>query len=245
MANSVKKYAFVIDPRRCIDCRACLVACRAENDVPMDNTRIWVYDQGVVGEFPNLTQQFVPYNCMHCDNPPCVDACPSQATFKRQEDGIVVIDQEACIGCGLCLPACPYHVRYINAQTGKADKCNACLQRTAQGEAPACVATCVGGSRLFGDLNDPASEASIALAQARTIKRLPAVGVDTGPNIYYINDPVDEQQLAVAAPQMPASETIYQKLVIPGILAAVGVMFLGQAAAFAKQLRKGESEFEE
>jgi hypothetical protein len=96
----------------------------------------------------------------------------------------------------------------------------------------------------FGDLNDPASEASIALAQAKTIKQLPAVGVDTGPNIYYINDPVDEQKLAVTAPQMPASEAIYQKLVIPGILAAVGVMFLGQAVAFAKQLRKGESEFE-
>ena len=90
MANSVKKYAFVIDPRRCIDCRACLVACRAENDVPLDHTRIWVYDQGVSGEFPNLAQQFVPYNCMHCDEPPCVEACPSQATYKRKQDGIVV-----------------------------------------------------------------------------------------------------------------------------------------------------------
>ncbi len=245
MANQVKKYGFVIDPRRCIDCRACLVACRAENNVPIPNTRIWVYDQGVAGEFPNLTQQFVPYNCMHCDEPPCVEACPSQATYKRKEDGIVVIDQQACIGCGLCISACPYHVRYLNAQTGKADKCNACLQRTQQGEAPACVATCVGGARLFGDLNDPNSEVSIALREARTIKRLPAVGVDTGPNIYYINDPVDEQKLAITAPQMPASETIYQKVIIPGILAAVGAMFLGQAVAFAKQLHKGESEFEE
>ncbi len=245
MANQVKKYGFVIDPRRCIDCRACLVACRAENNVPLDHTRIWVYDQGVVGQFPNLTQQFVPYNCMHCDEPPCVEACPSQATYKRKEDGVVVIDTDACIGCGLCLPACPYHVRYINPQTDKADKCNACLQRTQQGEAPACVATCVGGARLFGDLNDPTSEVSIALREAKTVKRLPAVSVDTGPNIYYINDPVDEQKLAVTAPQMPASETIYQKLIIPGILGAVGVMFLGQAVAFAKQLRKGESEFEE
>jgi len=245
MANQVKKYGFVIDSRRCIDCRACLVACRAENNVPLDHTRIWVYDQGVVGQFPNLTQQFVPYNCMHCDEPPCVEACPSQATYKRKEDGVVVIDTDACIGCGLCLPACPYHVRYINPQTGKADKCNACLQRTQQGEAPACVATCVGGARLFGDLNDSNSEVSIALRDAKTIKRLPAIGKDTGPNIYYINEPVDEQKLAVTAPQMPASETIYQKLIIPGILGAVGVMFLGQAVAFAKQLRKGENEFEE
>ena len=182
---------------------------------------------------------------MHCDEPPCVEACPSQATYKRKEDGIVVIDQEACIGCGLCLPACPYHARYLNPQTGKADKCNACLQRTAQGEAPACVATCVGGARLFGDLNDPNSEVSIAVRSAQTIKTLPAVGVDTGPNIYYINDTIDEQKLAITAPQIPPADTFYQKIVIPGVIAAVGVMFLGQAVAFAKQLRKGESEFDE
>ena len=245
MANSVKKYGFVIDPKRCIDCRACLVACRAENNVPLNQTRIWVYDQGVQGSFPNLSQQFVPYNCMHCDEPPCVEACPSQATYKRKEDGIVVIDQEACIGCGLCLPACPYHVRYLNPDTGKADKCNACFQRTAQCEAPACVTTCVGGSRLFGDLNDPTSEVSIALRNAESIKTLPAVGVDTCPNIYYINDQVDEQKLAITAPQIPPADTFYQKIVIPGVIAAVGAMFLGQAVAFAKQLRKGESEFDE
>lgn len=245
MVNQVKKYGYVIDPRRCIDCRACLVACRAENNVPLDHTRIWVYDQGVQGEFPNLTQQFVPYNCMHCDEPPCVEACPSQATYKRKEDGIVVIDQEACIGCGLCIEACPYHVRYLNPQTGKADKCNACLQRTQQGEMPACVATCLGGARLFGDLNDPNSTVSQALQGAKTIKRLPAVGVDTGPNIYYINDPVDEKKLAVTEPKMPPADTFYQKIVIPGVIAAIGAVFLGQAVAFAKQLRKGESEFDE
>src|SRR4030067_476340 len=91
---NVKKYGFVIDPKRCIDCRACLVACRAENNVPLNQTRIWVYDQGVQGSFPNLSQQFVPYNCMHCDEPPCVEACPSQATYKRPEDGLGVIDQQ-------------------------------------------------------------------------------------------------------------------------------------------------------
>ena len=245
MANNVKKYGFVIDPKRCIDCRACLVACRAENNVPLDHTRIWVYDQGVQGQFPNLSQQFVPYNCMHCDEPPCVEACPSQATYKRPEDGIVVIDQEACIGCGLCISACPYHVRYLNPETGKADKCNACLQRVQQGEAPACVATCVGGARLFGDLNDPNSEASIALREAKSVKRLPAVGKDTGPNIHYINDTVDEKSLAITESVMPAPDAFYKYVVIPGVLAAVGATFLGQAAAFAKQLTQGESEFED
>jgi tetrathionate reductase subunit B len=244
MANNVKKYGFVIDPKRCIDCRACLVACRAENEVPLEHTRIWVYDQGVQGEFPNLSQQFVPYNCMHCDEPPCVAACPSQATYKRKADGLVVIDTDACIGCGLCIEACPYHVRYLNPVTGKADKCNACLQRVEQGEMPACVATCVGGSRLFGDLNDPASEVSKALANAQTVKRLPAIGTDTGPNIYYINEPVDEKKLAVTEAVMPTADRFY-KLVIPAVVAGAGVTFLGQAVAFARQLRKGESEFED
>ena len=245
MANNVKKYGFVIDPRRCIDCRACLVACRAENGVPLSSTRIWVYDMGVHGAFPALSQQFVPYNCMHCHDPPCVSVCPSQATYKRPEDGVVVVDQQACIGCGLCLPACPYHARFINPDTGKADKCNACLQRVEQGEAPACVATCIGGARLFGDLNDPESEVALALRAAKSVKRLPAVGVDTGPNIYYINDDVDEKKLAVSEPQIPPADAFYKWVVIPGVLLAAGATFLGQAVAFARQLRKGESEFDE
>jgi hypothetical protein len=98
---------------------------------------------------------------------------------------------------------------------------------------------------LFGDLNDPNSDVSIALRQAKSAKRLPAVGTDTGPNIYYINDDVDEKRLAVTAPQMPAADAFYKWIVIPGVLAAAGATFLGQAVAFARQLRKGENEFEE
>jgi tetrathionate reductase subunit B len=244
MAN-VKGYGFVIDATRCIDCRACLVACRAENDVPLDATRIWVYDLGVQGTFPNVKQQFVPYNCMHCDEPPCVEVCPSEATYKRPQDGLVVIDEQACIGCALCVPACPYHARFINPTTGKADKCNACLQRVEQGEAPACVATCIGGARLFGDLNDPNSDVSVALRNAKRVTRLPAPGVDTGPNIYYINDEVSAEKLAVHAPETPAADAFYRRFVIPGILAAAGLAFLGQAGAFARQLVKGEGEYED
>ena len=103
----------------------------------------------------------------------------------------------------------------------------------------------MAGAIAFGDLNDPNSEVSIALRNAKSIKTLPAVGVDTGPNIYYVNDPVDEQKLAITAPQIPPADAFYQKVVIPGVIAAVGAMFLGQAVAFAKQLRKGESEFDE
>jgi len=68
-------YAFVIDVTRCIDCRACLVACSVENNVPLKHTRIWVHDQRIQGEWPDLSRAFVPYNCMHCDNPPCTEVC--------------------------------------------------------------------------------------------------------------------------------------------------------------------------
>ena len=148
-------YAFVIDVARCIDCRACLVACSVENNVPMDHTRIWVYDQGIQGNWPDLSREFVPYNCMHCDHPPCTEVCVSGATYKDANSGLVLVDQDACIGCGYCVEACPYGARYIDQKRGVVDKCNACVQRLQVGLQPACVATCVGKSRLFGDLNDP------------------------------------------------------------------------------------------
>ena len=97
-----KRYGFVIDISRCIDCRACLVACSAENNVGMKYTRIWVRDTGVKGEFPKLQRTFVPYNCMHCENPPCTQVCVSGATYKDKDTGLVLVDQEACIGCGYC-----------------------------------------------------------------------------------------------------------------------------------------------
>jgi tetrathionate reductase subunit B len=233
MANSVKKYVFVIDPRRCIDCRACLVACRAENNVPIPNTRIWVYDQGVVGEFPNLAQQFVPYNCMHCDNPPCVDACPSQATYKRTEDGIVVIDQEACIGCGLCLPACPYHVRYLNPVSGKADKCNACLQR--RGERSPRAWRHASAARVFGDLN--VEQRSRDRAAKPNLKAVG--GLDTRTSTIA----GDEKELAIGAGDS-ARRHVLSGIVIP-VCRRCGRDVPGQAVAFTKQLRRGESEFDE
>ncbi len=165
-------YAFVIDVSRCIDCRACLVACSVENNVPLDHTRIWVQDQGVQGEWPVLERTFIPYNCMHCDNPPCTEVCVSGATYKDETSGLILVDQEACIGCGFCVEACPYGVRYIDQTRGVVDKCNACSQRLEIGLPPACVATCLGKSRLFGDLNDPNSDVSIALKQAKSIVRL-------------------------------------------------------------------------
>ena len=240
-----KRYGFVIDVERCIDCRACLVACRAENDVEIPYTRIWVRDLGLKGEFPELSRTYVPYNCMHCEEPPCVDVCTSGATYKDQETGLVLVDQDACIGCGFCVDACPYDARHLDKARGVVDKCNACAQRVEIGQSPACVATCLGESRLFGDLNDPESDVSKALKEAKSVQRLVTEGVNPGPNIYYIHGDVMESGVLPREPRYTAAETFWRKLAIPAVAAGVGLSFLGQAAFFTKQLLEGEKEFEE
>jgi tetrathionate reductase subunit B len=252
-------YAFVIDVERCIDCRACLVACSVENNVPMDHTRIWVYDQKIQGDWPNLSRTFIPYNCMHCDNPPCTEVCVSGATYKDPTTGLVLVDQDACIGCGYCVQACPYGVRYIDQKRGVVDKCNACVQRLEVGLQPACVATCVGKARLFGDLNDPASEASIALSKAKSVTRLDyeSNGTDTDPNIYYLNLPETGAILAsdtfsqVAQTSLPRpphytiAEEGWKKVAIPLVAVAMGATFLAQAVFFTKQLLEGEKDLQD
>ncbi len=250
---TIKKYGFVIDVSRCIDCRACLVACSVENKVPFDSTRIWVQDLQVQGEFPYFTQTFVPYNCMHCDNPPCTEVCVSRATYKDPETGLVLVDQEACIGCGYCVDACPYRARYLDKERGVVDKCTGCIHRISTGQQPACVTTCVGGSRMFGDLNDPESEVSQALKKASSVMRLDyeVNGVDTNPNIFYINAQGMENPLIMPDDVLPKppgytiSELGWKKVLVPVMAAAVGGAFLVQAVYFTKQLIEGEKEFEE
>lgn len=250
---TIKKYGFVIDISRCIDCRACLVACSVENKVPVDHTRIWVHDLKVQGEFPLLSRTFVPYNCMHCEHPPCTEVCVSRATFKDPQTGLVLVDQEACIGCGYCVDACPYSARYLDKKRGVVDKCNGCIQRVEIGLQPACVATCLGGSRMFGDLNDPQSEVSLALKNAGSVLRLDyeSSDVDTDPNIYYINyqgmeNPIEANgQLLPHPPQYTLSQVGWKKVAVPVMAAAVGGAFLVQAVFFTKQLIEGEKEYEE
>ena len=177
------RYGMLIDVRRCIGCQACSVACKAEFDVPLGKTRSWV-EYVEKGEYPNVSRSFLPRLCNHCEQPDCVDVCPTGATFKRDEDGIVVVDPDICIGCKYCIQACPYDVRFINPITGTADKCDFCLHRVAQGLVPACVESCIGDARIFGDLNDPHSEVSKRIATNPVSVLRPGMG--TEPNVYYI-----------------------------------------------------------
>ena len=177
------RYGMLIDLRRCIGCHACSVACKSEFDVPLGSTRSWV-EYIEKGTYPEVKRSFLPRLCNHCTHPPCVDVCPAAATWKREEDGIVVVDSDLCIGCGYCVLACPYDARFMNPVTGSADKCDFCLHRVSQGLVPSCVNTCMAGARIFGDLSDPESEISQMIASNPVTVLRQEMG--TEPNVYYI-----------------------------------------------------------
>jgi len=183
-----KKWAMIIDTFRCYDCKACMIACKVENEVPKGAWRNWVRHTG--GETGKRTQ-FQPGQCMQCDEPACVAACPVGATYK-QADGLVVIDPAKCIGCGNCVAACPYDARYRNGSTRIADKCDFCEHRLQRGEQPACVETCPTTARVFGDLNDPDSRISQLMKKEKLVRVINPM-VNTKPNIYYFagTNPMD------------------------------------------------------
>ncbi len=188
-------YAMVIDTRKCTGCHACTVACKTEFEVPLGKQRSWV-EYVEKGTYPNVSRSFLPRLCNQCSNPHCVDVCPTGATYKRKEDGIIVVDADICIGCKYCMQACPYDVRFINPNTGTADKCDFCLHRVTQGLEPSCVNTCQGRARIFGDLNDPESEvAKLVATEPMTVLRKE---MGTEPNVFYIGaDHADENDTRV------------------------------------------------
>jgi Fe-S-cluster-containing dehydrogenase component len=179
--DTPKKYAIVIDASRCIDCKACMIACKVENNVPEGSWRNWI--RPLLDRSSERKSEFQPGQCMQCDSPSCVAACPVGATYK-QPDGLVVIDPRKCIGCGNCITACPYGARYRNSTRHIADKCDFCEHRLKRGEEPACVVTCPTKTRIFGDLNDPQSEVSRAVKEKKLV-RVVAPHINTRPNIYY------------------------------------------------------------
>lgn len=158
-----KRLGMLIDLSLCIGCNACAVACKQENGVPLTKFNTWVESWDVnTGEQTRRANQ--PKLCNHCADAPCVKVCPTGASY-RADDGTVQIDQDKCIGCKYCMAACPYQVRY-QLESGEVQKCTFCHHRTSVGLLPACVSTCVGYARTFGDLNDPESDISKRLAGA-------------------------------------------------------------------------------
>lgn len=154
-----RQFAMVVEVDRCIGCRGgCQVACKLENDIALGGARSRFYTMGPVGEFPEVSMYFLPVMCQQCESPSCAAVCPTGACCKSEEDGVIYIDRELCIGCRSCIRACPFQASFFNTELRTADKCDLCAQRRGKGEAPACVQNCAGGALHFGDINDPASE---------------------------------------------------------------------------------------
>lgn len=152
-------YAIVTDLNRCVQCLSCSVACKMANNVGLATfwnkvLRIGPHPiPGGSGQFPDVEYYSIPVGCQHCENPSCVDVCPTGATYKR-EDGIVAIDADVCIGCQACMSACPYGVRSFVADKGVVEKCTLCEGKVADGDLPECVRQCQGRARFFGDLDE-------------------------------------------------------------------------------------------
>lgn len=184
-----KRYGMLVDLRKCIGCQACTVSCAIENAAPLGQFRTTVlqYEVDSPGQ-PQAAMLSLPRLCNHCDTPPCVPVCPVQATFQR-EDGVVLVDNQRCVGCGYCVQACPYDARFINHDTQTADKCTFCEHRLEAGLLPACVESCVGGARVIGDLNDANSEIARRMAAHRHELKVLKPGMHTQPHVFYIGLP--------------------------------------------------------
>ncbi|MFH1140802.1 MAG: 4Fe-4S dicluster domain-containing protein [Chloroflexota bacterium] len=182
-----KRFGLVIDQERCIGCHACTVACKLENGI---ETGSWTHVETVggaemdtaSGTFPHLSMYYTLRFCMHCANPPCLDACPTEAIYKR-DDGIVLIDAEKCNGCLACVPVCPYNALTYNEGSGVVEKCTLCSHRIDQGLEPFCVLCCEGNAMLFGDLEDPDSAASRLVTERQGQVLEPDMG--TRPAVYF------------------------------------------------------------
>lgn len=176
-------YAMFIDAAKCTGCGACRIACQMQWHLPPDRfyNRLEFRENG---SYPKVRQAIFPVQCMHCDNPPCQTVCPTKATYKTT-DGIVHVNPQKCIGCKMCMLACPYDVRQPN-EKGIVEKCRFCDDYVALGEQPPCVTTCMNGVRVFGDLDDPNSKIRSLMEKTSTYTLLSHMG--TKPRVFYVSE---------------------------------------------------------
>jgi Fe-S-cluster-containing dehydrogenase component len=179
---STPRYAMAVDTRRCVGCNACVLACKAENNLPESGFRDWITTE-TRGTFPNLSMEIRSERCNHCDNPPCTGVCPTGASHVG-EGGIVLVDPAKCTGCKACMASCPYDARYVHPD-GHVDKCTFCLHRVQRGQDTACVESCPTHALTFGDLNDPDSAVSVLLRRRRHHTLQPELGM--APNVYFLD----------------------------------------------------------
>jgi molybdopterin-containing oxidoreductase family iron-sulfur binding subunit len=221
--NPDVRFGMVIDLGLCIGCRRCSYACKRENNVPetisppyiivlqtlykpgqimdkIDPKKIHAHRNGLMYTRLRKDRMYMPVQCNHCERPPCVKVCPTQATYKSA-DGIVMMDYNKCIGCRYCMVACPYNARRFNwwepevlperinplvpiRSHGVVEKCTFCVHRTRRGKTTRCVEACPNKARIFGNLNDPNSDVSKLITSEGNFRLKD--GLNTGPQIWYL-----------------------------------------------------------
>lgn len=192
-----KKLGLVIDLDICVGCHACAVSCKEWNTgaygAPLSDqnpygaepsgtwlNRVHSYEVRPQGQAAQIVH--FPRSCLHCEDAPCVTVCPTGASYKRSEDGIVLVDEDKCMGCGLCAWSCPYGARELDMTEGVMKKCTLCVDRIynenlpEEDRQPACVRTCPANARHFGDLGDPESDVSRLVAERGGIDLMPGQG---------------------------------------------------------------------
>lgn len=196
----MSRYGIVVDLNRCTGCMTCVLACKEENNT---GPGVWWNKILETESRDSDNIHYIRYACMHCDDPPCVKACPVRAISKRP-DGIVFIDQEKCKGHGECARACPYGVIEVNPdkgyfleekesikenasvfqrhQPGKASKCDFCVHRIDNGKEPACVAGCPSKALIFGDMDDPNSQVHEKLRKSEPLLDQ----IKANPKVFYM-----------------------------------------------------------
>lgn len=203
------RYGMVIDTKRCVGCNACSVNCKITNNLPETNWWTRVLTEGgdeidtPAGVFPDVSMRYITVGCQHCENPACTKVCPVGATYKDPETGVVRQDYDKCIGCRMCMAACPYNARTFNwndpvratgagygdarvpeRTRGVMEKCTLCKERTDEGDEPMCVRCCPADARIFGDLDDPDS----AVSRLRRDQGAEVLLEDKGtrPQVFYV-----------------------------------------------------------
>src|SRR3972149_778000 len=200
----VPRWGMAIDLKRCVGCQSCTLACKLENGTPPGIFWMRVLEKEE-GTYPLAHKVFLPVRCNHCIDPPCVPVCPTGASYKREQDNLVLINQDKCIGCHACIVACPYQVRFMAGdskgyysggltsyeteayqkwQPRTVQKCTFCVHRIEKGLEPACAQTCPAKALTFRDLNNTANELSRVGRERFPLQ--PCAELGTDPSLYYL-----------------------------------------------------------